>query len=60
VHLATDVAPSEVLDGPNLFIPNEESRYSPHGFVTLDFAGAECRERYLDSAGTEVRPAQLL
>jgi hypothetical protein len=58
---ANNNAPAaEVLDGPNLFIPNEESRYSPHGFVTLDFAGAECRERYLDSAGTEVRPAQLL
>jgi hypothetical protein len=58
---ANNNAPAaEVLDGPNLFIPNEESRYSPHGFVTLDFSGAECRERYLDSAGTEVRPAQLL
>ncbi len=51
---------AQVLDGPNLFIPGEESRYSPHGYVTLEFDGAECRETYLDSAGTVVRPAEIL
>lgn len=58
---ANNNAPAaEVLDGPNLFIPGEESRYSPHGFVTLKFDGADCLETYYDAAHTEVRPAQAL
>ena len=61
VLAANDNAPAaEVLDGPNLFIPGEESRYSPHGYVTLEFDGPGCRETYYDAAATEVRPAQPL
>jgi hypothetical protein len=51
---------AQVLDGPNLFIPGEEARYSPHGYVTLSFDGPECRETYFDAAGTEVRAAEVL
>jgi len=36
-----------VLDGTNEFMPGEEKRYSPHGYVTLEFAGDDCVENYL-------------
>jgi len=58
---ANSEAPAaEVLDGPNLFIPGEEARYSPHGYLTLEFDGANCLETYFDAARTVVRPAQPL
>lgn len=40
-------APSaRVLDGPNLWIPEDPMRYSPHGFMTLDFDGEKVLETY--------------
>ena len=47
----TDVPASQILDGPNRFITDNPSRYSPHGFVTLEFDGANLREIYREADG---------
>lgn len=33
-----------VLDGPNQYIPGEESKFGPHGFMTLEFNGPVLQE----------------
>jgi hypothetical protein len=51
-----NVAPSAViLDGRNPFIHGEESTYSPHGYVTLQFSGAQLHESYFLPDGSLVR-----
>jgi hypothetical protein len=40
------VPSAEVLDGPNPFITDDPQRYSPHGFLTLQFSGAQVYETY--------------
>jgi hypothetical protein len=37
---------AKVLDGPNLWITEDPLKYSPHGFMTLDFDGANVYETY--------------
>jgi hypothetical protein len=37
---------AKLLDGPNLWIPEDSMRYSPHGFLTLDFDGDKVWETY--------------
>jgi hypothetical protein len=55
-----DAPAAEVLDGANKFIKNEESRYSPHGYVTLDFNGDECVENYFAADAELLRGPQKL
>jgi hypothetical protein len=51
-----DNAPgADVLDGANKFIDDNGGRYSPHGYVTLEFNGADCVEDYFDAAGEKLR-----
>ncbi len=58
---ATENAPeAEVLDGPNRFVVGDESRYSPHGFVTLEFDGRECLESYFTADAVALRDPQNL
>lgn len=56
----TTVPGCEVLDGPNPFIEDRPERYSPHGYVTLEFDGAQCLEVYKDPAGKLLRPPEAL
>ncbi|HEY2013594.1 MAG TPA: hypothetical protein VGH38_08850, partial [Bryobacteraceae bacterium] len=37
---------AKVLDGPNLWIPEDPMEFSPHGFLTLDFNGPDVLETY--------------
>jgi len=56
-----DDAPAcEVLDGANLFIDDDGPRYSPHGYVTLDFNGDDCAESYFAADGKQLRDPQKL
>jgi hypothetical protein len=49
----TDQSPScLVLDGPNRFVEGEEEKFGPHGFMTLDFDGADLNERVFHADGT--------
>jgi len=43
-----------VLDGPNQDIKGEESKFVPHGFMTLEFDGPTLTERVFLSDGTEL------
>jgi len=55
------VAPRcRVLDGPNTSIPGEEERYIPHGFVTLEFDGAQCLETYKLPSGIALAAKEVL
>ena len=40
-----------VLDGPNLYIPEEEDAFLPNGYATLHFDGPKLVERVRDPAG---------
>jgi hypothetical protein len=40
-----------VLDGPNLDIPSEEDKFSPHGYAILTFDGPTLKEQILNSIG---------
>lgn len=51
---------ADVLDGSNKFIDDRGERYSPHGYVTLQFKGAECREEYFDAAGEDLKHGSAL
>ena len=54
------VPAAEILDGPNPFVTDDPERYSPHGFLTLDFSGIQVFETYYAPDGKTVRPrAQL-
>jgi Calcineurin-like phosphoesterase len=56
-----DNAPAaEVLDGANKFIDDNGARYVPHGYVTLQFDGGNCREDYFDAAGERLRDSETL
>lgn len=55
-----DAPAAEVLDGPNKFMEGEESRYSPHGYTTLDLNGGECIESYFAADGTRLRDPDKL
>jgi predicted phosphodiesterase len=55
-----DAPAAEVLDGPNKFIKGEESRYSPHGYVTLEFNGDECVESYFAADAEKLRDPEKL
>ncbi len=33
-----------ILEGPNLYIPEHENEYGPHGYMTLEFDGAHLNE----------------
>jgi hypothetical protein len=58
---AHEKAPAaEVLDGANKFIDDNGARYSPHGYVTLKFDGADCAEDYFDAAGEKLRDSSAL
>jgi hypothetical protein len=37
---------ARLLDGPNFWIPKDPMRYSPHGFLTLEFDGDKVWETY--------------
>lgn len=53
------VPAAEVLDGPNPFVTDPE-RYSPHGYLTLDFAGPQLFETYYSPDGKIVRSRKQL
>jgi hypothetical protein len=54
-------APSaRVLDGPNLWITEDPTRYSPHGFMTLDFEGGDVYETYYTPDHIAYTPRTLL
>ncbi len=42
------------LDGPNPDIKNEEQKFVPHGFMTLEFSGPSLTERVFLADGTEI------
>jgi hypothetical protein len=48
-----------VLDGPNPYIKGEETSFTPHGFVSLEFDDDRLLERYLDPDGTEFHRNEL-
>jgi len=45
-----------VLDGPNMDMDgkDDQEKFVPHGFMTLDFSGPALVERILLSNGTEL------
>jgi hypothetical protein len=43
-----------VLDGENPLVKGEESKFGPHGYVTLDFDGPQLTERVHLPDGTEI------
>jgi hypothetical protein len=49
------VPAAEVLDGPNPFITDDPDRYSPHGFLTLNFKGSQAFETYYSPDAQIVR-----
>jgi predicted phosphodiesterase len=49
-----DSPPCLVLDGPNRFIPGEEDKFVPHGFMTLDLDGDKLTERVFSADGVEL------
>jgi hypothetical protein len=48
-----------VLDGPNPYIKGQETDYTPHGFVSLEFDGATLVEHFHDPDGTEFKNSEL-
>jgi hypothetical protein len=57
---ATTESPScLVLDGPNEFIENEEEKFAPHGFMTLELNGAALTERVFLANGREILVNQI-
>ena len=51
---------AQLLDGPNFWITEDPMRYSPHGFLTLDFDGANAWETYHMPDGIAVTPRNPL
>jgi hypothetical protein len=51
---STDAPSCLVLDGPNVLVTGEEHKFAPHGYLTLDFDGPDCRERVHLADGTEI------
>lgn len=54
------VPAAEVLDGPNPFVTEDPDRYSPHGFLTLQFNGSQVFETYYSPDSQIVRQKTLL
>jgi hypothetical protein len=54
------VPAAEVLDGPNPFVADDPERYSPHGFLTLEFSGSQAFETYYSPDSQVVRKKTLL
>jgi hypothetical protein len=48
----TGAPPALALDGPNRYIPGEEARYSPNGFLSLDLDGPSIHETVHAPDGT--------
>ncbi len=48
-----------VLDGRNAFIKGKEDTYSPHGYITLEFNGANLHESVFLPDGTAVKETDL-
>jgi hypothetical protein len=48
------VPAARLLDGPNLWIASDQQRYSPHGYVTLEFEGERAWETYRTPDGAAV------
>lgn len=48
-----------VLDGRNAFIKGKEDTYSPHGYITLEFNGANLHESVFLPDGTVVKETDL-
>jgi len=60
-HPGTDKAPTGlVLDGPNPFIFKKEKKYSPHGYMTIEFDGPRLIERVHDPLGHTILTRELL
>lgn len=62
VNLATapHAPAAKLLDGPNFWIPADPMRYSPHGFLTLDFDGVNAWETYFTPDKIAVTPKMQL
>jgi hypothetical protein len=54
MRATTDSPACLVLDGPNEYIENEEEKFVPHGFMTLEFNGATLTERVFLANGREI------
>jgi hypothetical protein len=54
------VPAAEVLDGSNPYVTDDPLRYSPHGYLTLDFQGPQAFETYNSPNGVVVRPRAAL
>jgi hypothetical protein len=58
---ANSVSPScLVLDGPNPLVKDEEEKFGPHGYLTLDFDGPHLTERVHLPDGTEIFKGQVI
>jgi hypothetical protein len=55
-----DSPPCLVLDGRNPLVPGEEDKFSPHGYLTLEFAGPELIERVHLPTGTEIFQSRVV
>jgi hypothetical protein len=51
---------AKLLDGPNFWISDDPMRYSPHGFLTLDFEGDKVFETYYTPDKVAVTPRMQL
>jgi hypothetical protein len=60
LEATAEAPPSLVLDGPNPFVPGEEQKFGPHGYLTLDFNGPNMVERVHLPDGAVVYEAQAL
>jgi hypothetical protein len=57
---ASAEAPScVVLDGANPFVPGEENKFGPHGYLTLEFIGPQLIERVHLPDGAEIWSGQV-
>jgi len=54
------VPAAQVLDGPNPFVDDDPQRYSPHGFLTLEFNGPQAFETYYSPDHQVVRKKTVL
>jgi hypothetical protein len=54
------VPAAKVLDGPNFWVAEDPMKYSPHGFVTLDFDGDKVWETYYTPDHISVTARMLL
>jgi hypothetical protein len=55
----TDSPACLILDGPNEFIEDEQDKFVPHGFMTVELSGATLTERVFLASGKEIFVNQL-